>query len=159
MFIVSTGIIIPTPALSISDISIKQQIEKKAGENTKLRTGKVKVAVENGFVVLYGSVDRYIQKMLYEKIAWKADGVVEVDNEIRVIPIVLQADAAIKRKVKEIVQTYSRFQGVSISVTVKTGAVNVLITLNRPADVLFLKNRIAEIDGVVSIDIMAKFVA
>jgi len=143
----------------MSDISIKQQIEKKAGENANLRTGKVKVAVENGFVVLYGSVDRYIQKMFYEKIAWKTDGVVEVENEIRVIPRVLQADAAIERKVKEIVQTYSRFKGVSISVTVKSGAVNVLITLNHPADVLFLKNRVAEIDGVVSIDIMAKFVA
>ena len=33
---------------------------------------------------------------------------------------------------------YSKFQGVSISVTVKAGAVNVLITLNHPADVLFL---------------------
>jgi osmotically-inducible protein OsmY len=75
--------------------------------------------------------------MLYEKIARKTEGVVEVENEIRVIPTVLHADAAIERKVKEIVQTYSRFQGVSISVTVKTGAVNVLITLNHPADVLF----------------------
>ena len=46
-----------------------------------------------------------------------------------------------------------------ICVTVKASAVNVLITLNHPADVLFLKSRIAEIDGVVSIDIMAKFVA
>jgi hypothetical protein len=155
----STGFVIPNPALSISDIAIKQQIEKKAGENANLRTGKVRVAVENGLVVLYGSVDRYIQKMFYEKIAWKTDGVIEVDNEIRVIPVVPQADAAIDRRVKEIVQTYSRFQGVSISLTVKAGAVNVLITLNHPADVLFLKNRIAEIDGVVSIDIMAKFVA
>ena len=47
----------------------------------------------------------------------------------------------------------------SISVTVKAGAVNVIITLNHPGDVLFLKSRFAEIDGVVSIDIAAKFVA
>jgi hypothetical protein len=65
----------------------------------------------------------------------------------------------IGRKVKEIVQTYDRFQGVSIGVTVKAGAVNVLITLNHPEDLLFLKRRIAEIDGVVSIDIMAKLIA
>lgn len=159
MFLMLAGIFIPNAALSTSDVSIKQQIEKRAGENAKLKTGKVKVAVENGFVVLYGSVDRYIQKMLYEKIAWKTKGVIEVENEIRVIPIVLQDDAAIEHKVKGIVQTYDRFQGVSINVTVKAGAVNVLITLNHPEDVLFFKRRIADIDGVVSIDIMANFFA
>ena len=52
----------------------------------------------------------------------------------------------------EFVQSYAydRFQGVSISVTVKAGVVNVLITLNHSVDVLFIKSRIAEIDGVVS---------
>jgi len=159
MLLMLAGIFIPNAALSTSDVSIKQQIEKRVGENAKLKTGKVKVAVENGFVVLYGSVDRYIQKMLYEKIAWKTKGVIEVENEIRVLPIVLMDDAAIERKVKEIVQTYERFQGVSINVTVKAGAVNVLITLNHPEDVLFFKRRIADIDGVVSIDIMANFFA
>ena len=61
----------------------------------------------------------------------------------------------------EFVKLYAfcEFQGVSISVTVKAGGVNVLITLNHSADVLFTKSRIAEIDGVVSIDIAAKFVA
>jgi osmotically-inducible protein OsmY len=159
MCLMVTGIFIPNAALSTSDVSIKQQIENKAAENAKLKTGKVKVAVENGFVVLYGSVDRYIQKMLYEKIAWKTEGVIEVENEIRVIPPVIQDDAAIERKVKEIFQTYDRFQSASISVNVKAGVVNVLITLNHPEDLLFLKRRIAEIDGVVSIDIMAKLVA
>jgi hypothetical protein len=48
---------------------------------------------------------------------------------------------------------------VSISVSGKAGAVNELITLNHPADVLFLKSRISEINGVVSIDITALFVA
>ena len=109
--------------------------------------------------MLFGAVDRYIQKMLYEKIAWKTKGVRQVENEIRVIPTVLQDDAIIERKVKEIIQTHDRFKGVSIDVTVKTGTVNVLITLNHPEDVLFLKERIADINGVVSIDIMANFVA
>jgi hypothetical protein len=48
---------------------------------------------------------------------------------------------------------------VSVSVSVEAGAVDVLIRLNHPADVVFLKHRIAEIEGVISIDIQAKFVA
>jgi osmotically-inducible protein OsmY len=104
-------------------------------------------------------VDKYIQKMTYERIAWKTAGVIEVDNEIRVTPVKPLTDAAIKRKIKEIVQTYRQFQGVNISVSVSAGVVDVLISLNQPADILFLKRKIAAIDGVVSIDIMAKFMA
>jgi hypothetical protein len=76
-----------------------------------------------------------------------------------VVPIILQTVDAIERKVKEILQTYPQFQGVSVSVSVEAGAVDVLIRLNHPADVVFLKNRIAEIEGVISIDIQAKFIA
>ena len=75
--------------------------------------------------------------MLYEKIAWKTKGVIEVENEILVIPAFFQDDTTIERKVKEIVQTYDRFRGVSINVAVKAGAVNVLITLSHPEDVIF----------------------
>lgn len=143
----------------MSDDAVKQKIESEASKTLNLRTAKVNVAVENGYVVLYGTVDRYIQKMLYEKITWKTEGVFEVDNEIKVVPKLPQTDAAIDRKIKEILQTYRQFQGVNISVAVKAGAVDIRITLNHPADILFLKNRIGEIDGVVSIDIMAKFIA
>ncbi len=154
------AVVVGTLASSTDDDSIRKKIESAASENSYLKNGaKVKIAVERGYVVLHGTVDRYIQKMIYEKIAWKTDGVIEVDNEIRVAPEYPKTDAAIERRIKEIVQTYRQFQGVSISVSVKSGAVNVLITLNNPADVVFLKNRIAEIQGVVSIDIMAKFVA
>ena len=143
----------------MSDDAIKQKIESETNDSYNLRAKKVKIAVENGYVVLYGTVNKYIQKMLYEKITWKTEGVVEVDSEIQVVPIILQTDDAIERKVKEIVQTYPQFQGVSLNVAVKAGAVNVLIRLNHPGDVLFLKKKIAEINGVTSIDILAKFIA
>ena len=139
------GIIVAPLASFTNDDSIRQKIENAASKNSNLKNGaKVNIAVERGFVVLYGTVERYIQKMLYEKIAWKTEGVLEIDNEIRVVPSFPKTDTAIERKIKEIVQTYRRFQGVSLSVSVTSGAVDVLITLNNPADVVFLKNRIAE---------------
>jgi hypothetical protein len=46
-----------------------------------------------------------------------------------------------------------------IEVAVKKGAVNIRINLDHPSDVLFLKHRVAEIDGVISIDIQVKFFA
>ena len=85
-------------APAVSDKTIKQTIEDKAADNFRLRATKVDLAVEDGYVVLYGTVDLYIQKMLYEQITWKTKGVVEVDNEIRVVPGLKQTDTAIKRK-------------------------------------------------------------
>ena len=97
--------------------------------------------------------------MLFEKIAWKTEGVAEVENEIQIVPKSPQTDAAIERRIKEILQTYKQFQGFIVSISVEAGAVDVRIRLNHPADVIFLKKRIAEIEGVISIDIQAKFIA
>ena len=42
-----------------------------------------------------------VVKMLYEQIAWKTEGVIEVDNEIRVVPGFAQSDAVIARKIRD----------------------------------------------------------
>lgn len=154
-----TGMIDTSQSSGMSDDAIKRKIESEVGRTSGLMADKVRIAVENGYVVLYGTVDRYIHKILFEKVAWKTEGVEEVDNEIRVVPEFPQTDAAIERRIKEIVKTYRQFQASNIGVTVKAGAVKIRITLNHPADIIFLKNKIAEIAGVTSIDIMADFAA
>jgi osmotically-inducible protein OsmY len=158
LIIIVSGITHAHPALAMSNKIIKQRIEDKAADTFRLRGTKVDLAVEDGYVVLYGTVGLYIQKMLYEQIAWKIKGVVEVDNEIRVMPGFPQTDTVIERKIMELVQTHRRFQGVDVNVTVKEGAVHIRTTLDHPRDVLFLKSRVAEITGVISINIQAKFV-
>jgi hypothetical protein len=158
-FVVLLGLIDTSRGSAGKDLVIKQRIENEASTNSGLKATGVKIAVENGYVVLYGTVKRYIQKMDYERIAWKTSGVKEVDNEIIVSPLKPLTDGAIERKIMEIVQTYRQFHGVRISVSVNAGAVGVTISLNQPADILFFKRKIAEIDGVVSIDIRANLIA
>jgi osmotically-inducible protein OsmY len=55
--------------LDMSDKAIKQRIEDQAADTLGLRKTKVDLAVEEGYVVLYGTVGLYIQKMLYEQLA------------------------------------------------------------------------------------------
>ena len=50
-------------------ITTKQRIEDQAADTLSLRKTQVDLAVEEGYVVLYGTVSLYIQKMLYEQIA------------------------------------------------------------------------------------------
>ena len=135
--------------LAMRDKIIKRQIEGKAADTFRLRGSKIDLLVEDGYVVLYGTVGLYIQKMLYEQIAWKTKGVFEVDNEISVVPGLPQTDTAIERKIMELVQTHRRFQCVNVIVMVLKGAVHIRVTLDHPLDVLFLKHKVAEIDGVI----------
>jgi hypothetical protein len=46
--------------------------------------------------------------MLYEQIIWNTKGVVEVDNEIRVVPRLLQTDGAVERKIMELVNIHQK---------------------------------------------------
>ena len=153
-----SAMVMAPQALAMSDKIIKQRIEDKANDTFRLRGTTVEVAVEDGYVVLYGTVDLYIKKMLYEQIAWKTKGVVEVDNEIRVVPKLPQADADIKRNIIEVVHTHRRLQGVNLEVAVEGGAVRIHVTSEHPSDVLFFKHRVAEIEGVIAINIIAKFI-
>ena len=159
LIIMAFGLLYIPRTSALSDELIKQNIEKDAADTLRLRATKVDLVVEDGNVVLFGEVGLYIQKMLYEKIAWKNQGVIEVDNEIRVVPRLPQTDAAVERKIMQVIQTHQRFKGAKVAVTVETGNVFIRINLDHPSDILFLKHRVAEIEGVISIEIQAKFFA
>ena len=142
--------------LALSDEIIKQRIEA-AANIAQLRGTTVVIIVEDRYVILSGAVRLYSQKMTYERIAWQTMGVSEVENEIRVVPMVPLADKAIERKIREIVKTYRRFQGVQLKIRGEEGSVFLRAIFEHPRDVLFLKHRVAEIEGVTAIEIEAGF--
>jgi len=148
-------VVVWVDTLAVSDESIKNGIEGKVANTLELKEAKVNVVVEGGNVILYGTVVLYIQKMLYEQIAWKTVGIVEVDNETRVVPQLPQTDATIERKIMEIVHIHPKFQGTGLKVAVEDGTVSIAGTFEQPRDVLFLKHRVAEIKGVVAINLQA----
>ena len=144
-------------ALADSDQIIKQSIEEAAAKSPELQGTDAGVAVEGRSVILFGSVRLYLHKMLYELIAWQTIGVVEVDNEIRVVPQAPLPDAAIKRKIWEIIGRHEQFHASEFTVTVNRGAVFLKGTFGHPQDVIFLKKRVAAIEGVIAIDIDVAF--
>ena len=152
------GMAVTHTAYAMSDKVIKQRIENETEGTLRLRETRVVVDVMNGFVLLRGTVRLYIQKMLYEQIAWKTMGVVEVDNEIQVTPAVQTSDDVIKRHIMELLYANDRFSDVNATVKVETGTVSIHATFADPQDVQDLKHKIAEIQGVVEIKIQAEFV-
>ena len=144
---------------AMSDKVIKQRIEQDAADDSRLRKTMVDVDVMQGFVVLRGKVNTYIQKMLFEQIAWKTMGAMEVENEIRIVPALPATDDAIKRRVLEILHAHERFEDINATITVEAGVVFIQAIFKVPYDVQKLKHKVAEIQGVMEIRIQAEFVS
>ena len=144
-------------ALADTDRIIKQSIEEAAAKSPELQGTDARVAVEGRSVVLFGSVRLYLHKMLYELIAWQTEGVVEVDNEIRVVPQASLSDGEIERNIWQIVALDEQYHASEMKVIVVRGAVFLSGTFGHPQDVIILKKRVAAIEGVIAIDIDVAF--
>ncbi|NOR24745.1 MAG: BON domain-containing protein [Desulforhopalus sp.] len=142
-------------ALASDNDTIRQHIKKIATENAILSNSQVTIYVEDGFVLLTGTVQLYLQKMDFEQIAWKTKGVTEVENEIEVKSEFPLSDTAIERKVRMILMDCECFHGGKYIITVSKGVVSVTGVFFHPRDVQILKRQIAEIEGIVGINIHA----
>ncbi len=149
----AVSLFLSAPALAISDEVIKQRIEERAVETLELTDTTVRIDVGDGVVVLSGTVRFYAQKLIFDRIAWRTEGVEEVDNEIRVNPMLPLDDQSIKRKIHEIIRAHPRLHGIGAQIRVEKGAVFIRAAFRHPRDDVFLKHRVAEIEGVTAIEI------
>jgi len=148
-----------TPVSAAGDRELLERIAGQTHHDKRLEGTRVHVLVQDGQVVLSGTVYLYSQKMLYEQIVWRTPGVVEVDNEIRVVSRLPVEDAEIARHIHTLIKGHPRFQHAEITVHVTQGAVSLSGTFHDPGDVLSLKYQVAEIDGVIRLEILARFAA
>ena len=140
------------------DREILEHIAVQTHYDERLEDTEVHIVVQGGQVVLSGTVYLYSQKMLYEHIAERTPGVVEINNDIRVVPRLPVEDAEIAGHIHTLLKGHKRFQNAEITVDVAEGAVSLSGTFYDPGDFLFLKRQVAEIEGVIRLEIMARFV-
>ncbi|ETW97982.1 MAG: hypothetical protein ETSY1_20540 [Candidatus Entotheonella factor] len=147
------------PVYGANETELRQRIQDQVQSDDQLEGTEVRIAVKGGDVVLSGTVRLYSQKMRYEQLVWRTPGVMDVDNELRVRPHGLIADRDIKSHILNLKHKYPRFQASVIQVTVNKGHISVNGTFHDASDVLFLKHRIAEIEGVIQIEIEVQYAA
>jgi len=140
------------------DRELLERIVVQIHHDKRLEGTQVHVWVQGEQVALSGTVYLYSQKMLYEHIVWRTPGVVELNNDIRVVPRLPVEDAEIARHIHTMIKGHQRFQNADITVEVTQGAVSLSGTFHDPGDVLFLQHQVAEIEGVIRLEIMARFV-
>jgi osmotically-inducible protein OsmY len=66
---------------------LKQQIEKALVRNAEIDAQRITVEMQDGKVILRGTVRSYAEKLAAEDTAWLAPGVTEVENHIVVSPL------------------------------------------------------------------------
>lgn len=153
------GLFPVTQVLARRDELIQYDVEARIAESRMLRGARIEVRVKRWLVVLTGEVRLYEQSLIAERIAWTTPGVFEVDNEIRVVPKFVLSDAAIERKIREIVKADERYRKAALVVRVSNGVVFIKGSFLGFTDSSILKHKIAEIEGVVAIEMNVAFIA
>jgi len=148
-----------TVAQARSDEHIQHEIEARIADSQQLAGTRIEVHVEQRLVILTGEVRIYEQKLVSERIVWTTTGVFEVDNEIRVKPKIPVTDPVIDRRVMEVVINDDRFRAAGVSVQVSEGRVFLRGHFVNFSDPTALKHKVAEIEGVIDIDMQATFLA
>src|SRR5215470_7676726 len=146
------------PGYAAEDREILEHIAGQTHQDERLEGTEVHIVVRGGHVVLSGTVYLYSQKMLYEHIVGRTAGVVEINNDIRVVPRLPVEDADIAGHIHTLIKDHQRFKNAEITVDVTEGAVSLSGTFYDYSDVLFLQHQVAEIEGVIRLEIMARFV-
>lgn len=146
-----------TPAIARSDGLMQREIKAKIALAKVLRKTQIEVRVVQRLVVLTGQVRLYEQKLIGGRIAWTAEGVFEVENDIRVVPTIPVSDNNIDLKIRKIIQADKRFIAAAVEISVNNGEVRLSGKFANLHDPSRLKHRVAEIEGVLDITMNADF--
>jgi osmotically-inducible protein OsmY len=140
------------------DRELLERITVQTHRDERLEGTEVHTVVQDGQVALTGTVYLYSQKMLYEHIVERTPGVVEINNDIRVVPRLPVEDAEIAGHIHTLITEHQRLRNTEIAVDVTEGAVSLSGTFYDPSDLLFLQHQVAEIEGVIRLEIRARLV-
>ncbi len=117
-------IVMLPPAVTVpDDADIRQTVLNYLSENPDLDMTDIRVAARIGIVTLEGSVDEYWKKYEAECLASRARGVIDVINEITVVPTMSIADKAIADDVRAAIERNFNVDIEDVTIEVEDGVV------------------------------------
>lgn len=106
-----------------SDNEIRSNVRRSLRWDSTIDDGGIKVSVDNGVVMLDGSVPSYWQKFKAQDLAGNVKGVIDVDNDLSIAPLKNYADDLIKEEVTAEIGRNLKDNGTMVDVTVDNGIV------------------------------------
>lgn len=144
-------VVVNTPL--IADDIIKANIVRAIKDNSViLEPDKILVSVDQGLVILKGSVSYSNEKLMAETVASWEDGVLGVDNEIDVLPPQqVKTDENLKSVLNEIVKNKFPLVKDKVSIDVKNGDVTLAGEVGSPWEKISLKKECMRVLGVKNV--------
>lgn len=105
-----------------TDAEIKERIENIFRWHENLSSFTLSVQVENGWVSLEGTVNSYWKRIIAEDLAYTVEGVINVKNDIRVVPRRV-TDETLARNIQETINLRGGIQVNDLDVRVENGTV------------------------------------
>jgi len=134
-----------------ADKKLAAAVRAALREDPRLRSQGISVQVRDGVATLYGTVSRYLDKMVAAEDAWRVAGVVEVRNRLQVRPDVVRDPLAIAAEVMEALSADSRVDTRGIVVEVAEGIVKLSGAVSSEAERRAAEEDAWQVDGVVDI--------
>ncbi|HVC32605.1 MAG TPA: BON domain-containing protein [Chloroflexota bacterium] len=107
-----------------TDAEIANTVRANLARDVRLpNPGEISVSVVNGVVTLAGTVGTYAQKSDASDDAWTAPGVVDVVNNLTVVPPITRTDAEIASDVRNALASDPAIDAASVNVSVVNGTV------------------------------------
>ncbi|HEY8996203.1 MAG TPA: BON domain-containing protein [Lacunisphaera sp.] len=149
-------LLLVVPVLLRADAEVDRKIEGAAKASYNYRTvleDHVKVKVKDGIVTLTGSVPDPDQRVLAENTVRNLPGVVQVENQIEVVPPAPEhSDAWIATKIRTKLLLKGNVSAMDTSVGVKEGVVTLTGTASSLAQKELTTAYVNEVEGVKSVN-------
>jgi osmotically-inducible protein OsmY len=111
------------PTDVVTDAALQQNIEKALLNDSRLAQTHIGCSVENGSISLQGSVHTFYQRVAAEESCRWVKGVVNVINEIEVVPRDSDYDEQIHRRIKDLIDQNIKTNTTNINIQVENGIV------------------------------------
>jgi osmotically-inducible protein OsmY len=107
----------------ITDEMIAENVLNAIRMDRNIKSELIKVNVDSGVVTLYGSVDSYWSKVRSQEIISSIPGVIQIVNDLAVVPTVSTDDNSIAQQIREALQRMSEIDLESVTIVVEKGVV------------------------------------
>lgn len=135
-----------------TDDRMKANIENLFVWNPSIKLEDIKVGVSEGIVKLSGSVDHYWKRLMAEELAGYVEGVVEIINDIEIVPANRVLDKAIAERIRAVLAGHPQTRDAKIDVSVKRGRVQLKGTVTSQSAHHFAAKAALHISGVIDLD-------
>jgi osmotically-inducible protein OsmY len=113
----------------MSDEDIASSIDSKLLWNTAIDSTKIDISVDGGVIELEGTVDAYWKKLRAETLAMDVSGVMDVHNELAVVPTDDYVDEAIAKDIMDSLERRFTVDEEKVNVEVENGIVTLTGTV------------------------------